>query len=606
MALLVALLLTACTARSDRPSPSPSTAAAPVFHVDCSSAAADGTGSLARPWTSLDAVAKHGVFHPGEAILLRRGTVCSGRIAPTGSGENGRPIRLGAYGAGAKPVVNGGGTPTGTGTVQLTDQHDWVIEGLAVTNLLPSGVDDTFRMGIAVLSQGVGTLRNIEIRDDDVHDVTSNPAVYPAGGIAVVVRPGAGTGPGAGARAGAAASLDAVTIEGNTVDHVGRTGIVLWAEGYPAARITDASVLHNSVLHSDGDSILLSGVEHAAVEWNVSRDGGHLPPCPACAVPARTQVAGIWPIRARDIAIRYNEVSGENASGGDGEGFDVDLDTDGVMVEGNYSHDNGGGGVLLCGARNATVRFNVLQNDGGGEINFSCPTQYENIRITNNDLLLAPDSPTAVVRRVEGTGTAPILFANNLVMNGASGAYAWPSPVTATNNAFSGGTAPAAPLDAAAVGGDPQLTAPGAGTWGLDSLAGLRPRPGSSLLASGAPIEADATEDFAGAAVTPGRPPRGAFTLAAPPAVPPVPASPTLTAIRGGVRASWPAAPGRTTELQRAANARGPFRVVVAALTTNSFDDTGLPPRSRWYYRLVARDRAGASAASPAVSAVVR
>src|SRR4051794_40459897 len=77
-------------------------------YVDCSADASIQTGSSAFPWQSLEQV--NGLaLKTGSRILLKRGTRCTGTLAPNGSGRKGKPMVIGAYGSGAKPVIDGGG-----------------------------------------------------------------------------------------------------------------------------------------------------------------------------------------------------------------------------------------------------------------------------------------------------------------------------------------------------------------------------------------------------------------------------------------------------------------------------------------------------------------
>lgn len=50
---------------------------------------------------------KGGIFWPGDSILLQRGDVFYGQMLVRCSGGPGKPITIGAYGVGAKPVVTG-------------------------------------------------------------------------------------------------------------------------------------------------------------------------------------------------------------------------------------------------------------------------------------------------------------------------------------------------------------------------------------------------------------------------------------------------------------------------------------------------------------------
>src|SRR4051812_4748567 len=129
-----ALAATTTPTTGATPTASPTASTAPAtWYVDCSRKT-NGNGTKAHPWNSVRAVNTHGRFAAGEKILLRRGTTCKGRLTPHGSGSKGHPILLGAYGHGTRPVVKGGGTPNLTGAVQLTNQHDWTVQDLHITN----------------------------------------------------------------------------------------------------------------------------------------------------------------------------------------------------------------------------------------------------------------------------------------------------------------------------------------------------------------------------------------------------------------------------------------------------------------------------------------
>ena len=61
------------------------------YYVDCSATAA-GNGTSSAPWNIVTAL-NSPTFGPGERILLRAGTTCTGQVAPKGSGAAGSPIR---------------------------------------------------------------------------------------------------------------------------------------------------------------------------------------------------------------------------------------------------------------------------------------------------------------------------------------------------------------------------------------------------------------------------------------------------------------------------------------------------------------------------------
>ena len=81
-----------------------------TYYVDCvaGSDLAAGT-SRETSWKTVGKVSAK-VFAPGDSILFRRGTRCGGMLWPKGSGQPGTPIRLGAYGTGALPVIEAADT----------------------------------------------------------------------------------------------------------------------------------------------------------------------------------------------------------------------------------------------------------------------------------------------------------------------------------------------------------------------------------------------------------------------------------------------------------------------------------------------------------------
>ena len=64
--------------------------------------------SPGRAWRSLNKVnAAFGKLKPGDAVLFRRGDRFTGSLVVKKSGTAGRPIRLGAYGSGRRPIIDG-------------------------------------------------------------------------------------------------------------------------------------------------------------------------------------------------------------------------------------------------------------------------------------------------------------------------------------------------------------------------------------------------------------------------------------------------------------------------------------------------------------------
>src|SRR5581483_8910294 len=90
--------------------PAASAATGTAYYVDCS-ASSNGSGSQSSPWNGVSSV-NATTFQPGDQILFKRGTTCTGALAPKGSGSSGAPITVDAYGTGALPVIAAGSSAT--------------------------------------------------------------------------------------------------------------------------------------------------------------------------------------------------------------------------------------------------------------------------------------------------------------------------------------------------------------------------------------------------------------------------------------------------------------------------------------------------------------
>jgi len=108
-----------------------------TYHVDCRAGSDGAAGTTAdAAWKTVEKVSAT-VFAPGDAVLFRRGTRCSGMLSPRGSGNDARPIRIGSYGEGAPPVIDGGKAPA---ALRLFNQQGWHIENIEAVGGSPHGI----------------------------------------------------------------------------------------------------------------------------------------------------------------------------------------------------------------------------------------------------------------------------------------------------------------------------------------------------------------------------------------------------------------------------------------------------------------------------------
>ncbi|MFE3447654.1 right-handed parallel beta-helix repeat-containing protein [Nonomuraea sp. NPDC059194] len=447
-----------------------------AYHVDCGSKKAP-KGTVGHPFTSLDQ-ANAIDLQPGDRVLFKRGTTCTGTLAPQGSGAEGAPIVIDAYGRGAKPKIQGGGADD---AVKLHNQQQWEIRNLDIAN---TGATPGKRRGVRVSARDAGTLKHIVLEGLDVHDVNGDDTKDEYGSAGITMWVEGNTTP---------TIFDDVRITGNTVAHVDRSGIFLFStwnnSGWgkePANRHlpwTGVKVDGNTVTDVGGDGIVLGSVTGAVAEHNrvhgfQRRSKGYS--------------AGLWTHNSDNVVIQFNEVSGGETTR-DGMSFDVDENGFGTVFQYNHSHDNAGGFLLLCNAagkiKDAVIRYNLSVNDHFRGIE-NCSGGVESAAVYNNTFVIG-DGVTQTVINENNANRRNVSFANNIVLvkgtgkatfNLRSGGY------KLENNLLYGVAVPEGATGT--VTGDPLLTAE------------YQLQPGSPALKAGKPIDANGGRDYFGNPVT--------------------------------------------------------------------------------------------------------
>ncbi|HEV7171317.1 carbohydrate binding domain-containing protein, partial [Pedococcus sp.] len=464
-------------------------AANSTFYIDCS-AGANGSGTADSPWNDLATVDAY-TFAPGDQILLKRGTTCVGVLHPLGSGAAGAPIVVDAYGTGPKPIVAGNGAPD---AVRLHNQQYWELRDLEVTN---HGATVANRRGVYITLQDIGTGSYYRLTNLTVHDVNGDNT-KDLGGSAGIDFDVLGT--------QVPTRFSDVVVDGNDVYSVDRSGINMsttWKcrpsmgwDGCPVHTTNyypwqGVAVRNNTVHDTGGDGIVMQYTENGINEYNVAYD---------INMRAGNNNAGIWAWNADGVTFQYNEVYRVRRPAGvtDGMAFDVDYGTDRTVYQYNYSHDNEGGMLLLCGcggaSANAVIRYNVSQNDQSRIIMGAGAT---NASFYNNTIYLGPASTTKILE--EYSGNTYITLSNNIIVNQGSGGYTYASTADLGHYTWDHnilyGNHPGGPSGQLTV--DPQLTNPGTGT-SRTTLGGYQLAASSPAIGAGRVIANNGGADFWG------------------------------------------------------------------------------------------------------------
>ena len=364
----------------------------------------DGTESY--PLKSLYAINRLDL-QPGDQVLLERGSVFEGQFLHLNvQGTKEHPIYIGAYGEGARPLIqtNGQGiwyqdygaeldAPTHvykgyvSSAVLLYDCEYVTVENLEITNCggvfgeKYSAPHKMNRTGVAGIAKNCGTLHEIHLNNLYIHDVEGN--VYDKhmnnGGIYFTCLK-----PDEEEKTGVA-RYENVSVRGCHLKRTSRWGIAIGysykCKEFMMAELPDELfekyghhniyIADNYVEEIGGDGITVMYAMKPLVEYN-SGD--------SCALEMNDRyysepenrggkvAAGIWPWKCKDALLTYNEMRDMRLNQ-DSMAWDADSG-DGTLYQYNYSRLNEGGCVMFCleEAIHNEFRYNVSVDDLGGTI----------------------------------------------------------------------------------------------------------------------------------------------------------------------------------------------------------------------------------------------
>lgn len=518
-----------------------------VYYVDAASGndSAAGTTS-ATAWRTLGKVDAT-TFAPGDRILLHAGQKWAGQLWPKGSGADGQPIVIDAYGTGAKPEIDGAGKVADA--VRLLDQQYWDIQNLQVTNANPlnggqPGTNLRDLRGIGISGDTGGQLNHLHVEGVDVHDVTgednwisgdtsgNKPGITfktgwdrskNTGGI---VFRGLAANP---ANPGRPTILHDILVADSTIKNTSFGGIVVkqytgsntgavhtgWGERTSA---TDTSFApHTQVVIRDnyvyqGDSayaangIYVTDTQGGLVDHNVIQRAG---------------TSGIEIYYSDTVTVQRNEVYGteKKAGGADSNGIDADNATTKVIVQDNFVHGNGDG-ILLCQCGRSfgdvRVRYNVIASNSRSQV-YLHSNHGSTAYVYNNTIY--NDRSNYLVYGYGTNLTAAYHLWNNVLYSTRAGAsLSTSSTVEYAANLYGGAWLPVPASDSKRVVGDPRFLGQITGPYGtpdkgpaLDAALPLRAATGSPAMDAGIVVSDNGGADYTGATVPNGRPDIGAF-----------------------------------------------------------------------------------------------
>jgi hypothetical protein len=352
-----------------------------TYYISPSGNDASAGTSTSAPWKTFANVNAKS-FAAGDQILLQAGATFNGKIAfgSDDKGTSAAPIRIAPYG-GKRASINAAAT---------TGIYAQNTAGISIANLT------IYTTSASNQTDGISFYNNLTNNSKLSTIRIDNCEIYGfQHGIAI--------GGGAGA-----SGFNDVRVTNSALHDNRNSGLFTYAKarnvhtnvyvGHVLA-YNNAGLPYDSSVGVTGHGITLGAVNGATVERSVAHDNGKI----------GDGGAGIWTYDSTKVLIQYCE-SYRNRTNytHDGDGIDLDRNVSSSTVQYCYTHDNDGGGIMLCNRdantlhSNNVVRYNISQNDGrkNGYGGLHIWGRVRNAELFNNTIYMnqAPSGTHAAVR----------------------------------------------------------------------------------------------------------------------------------------------------------------------------------------------------------------
>lgn len=208
-----------------------------------------------------------------------------------------------------------------------------------------------------------------------------------------------------------------VWIQGNNIERVSRAGIFInsdwvrrpgleWGNNryhndetgwYPHQNF---NVLNNNISYAGGDSIVVIAVNGGYIHGNTSYHAQYLGR-------GGYYSAGIWSHSSKNLIFQYNEAAYTHlpSGTGDGQGFDIDIGNSNILFQYNYSHNNQGGGILLCNRPSEEIIYNAdgtfVMDEDKLPVSEKRHSNWETVVIRNNVFVDNGDATFHIQGKIE-------------------------------------------------------------------------------------------------------------------------------------------------------------------------------------------------------------
>lgn len=463
----------------------------------------DGISSVTA-WKTLNKInTTH--LSPGAEIYFKSGQSFTGLFNISNSGTSANPVICDIYGGTAPAVIEGQGQPQ---AVFACNRPYVELKNLIVTNFRAGNISSTdLFSGILFMNEEGGTLNHIYLNNVKIDSVNSSDDVSNAntvynGGLQFNVD---------GSRV--PSNWNDVVIQNCSFTNLSRTGFNFQSDWdqrnvnttfgqdlgdgtldnwYPSTSI----IIQNNIFKNiAGNGLIVRVAKNALVQGNLFDSCG-------------TSISGnaTFTFDTDSTIYQFNETKNTIYSAGetDARGIDADFRTKSTIIQYNYAHNNGLGGIVATGGNQTSgtipqrfnvgtvIRYNLIENNDLQGVYFS--GAIDGLDMYNNTLYADATHSNVQIVKTNVWAVAPInlRFKNNIFyFLGSNASYSFVSGSTYDfeNNLYYGIHPGTEPSDPNKITGDPQFNNPGAED-GYKYLAG------SAALNSGMLIPDNGGRDY--------------------------------------------------------------------------------------------------------------
>jgi hypothetical protein len=312
-----------------------------AYYVSPSGNDSNNGTSPSAPWKTIGRV-NTADLNPGDSVNFLGGATFSGStpliFQSSDAGTAAQPVVITSYGGGRATISM-------TGNQNAVDgQHTG---GFRISNInfVGSGWANNSKSGIWFHTWSSGALQYLHI---------DNVSITGFGAYGITVQ---------ASHAGSTFRDVEVThsdLSGNKIGGFETVGPGANGADHSARTIIGVYLAYLRVLNNAG--VNFGSVDGGALVHSVVGNNGY----------TGDVSTGAFVYDSSNIIIRNNEFYGMKDYTTDGNGISLDFGSDHCIVEGNYTHDNGGAGILLVGLNKPglpanthnIVRYNISENDG--------------------------------------------------------------------------------------------------------------------------------------------------------------------------------------------------------------------------------------------------